>query len=437
VPEEIRLSLEAVIPSDVGPLLGLDDGQWARDLVDLTDAISAELSRDLAEFGELREEAFAEGRDALVQRYGRIVKNLESQELLGFLARNNVLPKYGFPVDTVDLRTIYADPGRGADVELSRDLATAIYEYAPGAQVVAGAQLWTSGGVYRLPGRDLVRRHYLVCDGCGLYRESVDELDPVCPACGHTSLGTRPEYMQPAFGFVAARGTKPPGMSPPIRSWQGSTYVLRMSDEVEERSIRLKSGSRIDLAYGARGELVAVSEGASRAGFWICDWCGWGDSVARLPRPQRSHQHLLKSGECRGPLSRVSLAHRYQTDLLRLSGREGAGLFSSPSVLYAVLEAASRELEISRDDIDGTVSRGTDNIPALVLFDTVPGGAGNVLRIAGQFISVLRRAYEVVSDCECGPETSCYACLRNFRNQRFHDVLTRREAEGMLEPLVG
>jgi hypothetical protein len=56
---------------------------------------------------------------------------LELQELLGFLGQHNILPKYGFPVDTVDLRTIYADSERGADTRLSRDLRMAIYEYAP------------------------------------------------------------------------------------------------------------------------------------------------------------------------------------------------------------------------------------------------------------------------------------------------------------------
>jgi hypothetical protein len=85
---------------------------------------------------------------------------LELQEFLGFLGQHNILPKYGFPVDTVDLRTIYADSERGADIRLSRDLRMAIYEHAPGAQVVAGGRLWTSGGIYRMPGRDLVQRHY-------------------------------------------------------------------------------------------------------------------------------------------------------------------------------------------------------------------------------------------------------------------------------------
>lgn len=436
VPDEVRRALEAVIPEDVAKRIGVLDGTWVEDLAELLDDIEAEFRRDLDEFGRLREEAFEQGKDYLVQRYGRIVNNLESQQLLGFLANHNVLPKYGFPVDTVELRTIYADATNGLDVELNRDLATAIFEYAPGSQVVAGGRLWTSGGVYRLPDRDLVRRYYRACNGCGYYDEAVDELEPTCRACGIEVKGRPRQYVLPVYGFVAARDAKRPGMTPPIRSWNGATYVLRKADEVNEESVTLGDGSLLELAYGPRGELVAISEGAAGAGFWICDWCGWGNARANIPKPPKAHPHLLKGRECSGPLSWVSLAHRYQTDLLWLMGNQRR-LFSSPSVLYALLEAAARELDIDRDDIDGTLTNREDNRPALVLFDTVPGGAGNVLRIADDLGRVLRRAHAVVSTCECGPETSCYACLRNFRNQRFHDVLSRQQAEALLAPVVG
>lgn len=434
VPGDIQRALEAVIPRDVAHRIGVPDQSWVDELFELIDDITAEFRRDVEQFGELRQQAYDEGKDFLVQRYGKIVNNLEGQQLLGFLANHNVLPKYGFPVDTVQLRTAYADTAKGSDVELDRDLATAIFEYGPGAQVVAGGQLWTSGGVYRLPNRDLVRRYYRVCGVCGHYDEAAGALPPSCQACGAMSSGDR-QYVQPAYGFVASRNVKKPGMAPPVRSWNGATHVLRMADESRERSVRLPDGSWLDLACGPRGELVAISEGVAGTGFWICDWCGWGDSVSRSS-PPRSHPHLLRNNDCNGPLARVSLAHRYQTDLLWLTAGP-PDLISSPSVLYAILEASARELEIGREDIDGTLTTRDDNRPALVLFDTVPGGAGNVLRVADDLERVLRRAHDIVSSCECGPETSCYACLRNFRNQRFHDVLSRQEAQVLLSPVVG
>jgi hypothetical protein len=66
--------------------------------------------------------------------------------------------------------------------------------------------------------------------------------------------------------------------------------------------------------------------------------------------------------------------------------------------------------------------------PAVVLFDTVPGGAGGALRTAKSFGVVLATALAWMARSECGEETSCYGCLRNFRNQAFHNQLRLGDA---------
>jgi len=38
--------------------------------------------------------------------------------------------------------------------------------------------------------------------------------------------------------------------------------------------------------------------------------------------------------------------------------------------------------------------------------------------------------------CGCGEETSCYGCLRNFRNQFFHDNLKRGLAKKFIEDIL-
>ena len=54
----------------------------------------------------------------------------------------------------------------------------------------------------------------------------------------------------------------------------------------------------------------------------------------------------------------------------------------------------------------------------LVVLDT-----SNVLQ--KELVPVFKGAYQHVdSDC-CGAETSCYECLRNYRNQPYHDELQR------------
>ena len=52
------------------------------------------------------------------------------------------------------------------------------------------------------------------------------------------------------------------------------------------------------------------------------------------------------------------------------------------SALYALDEGPLESLEISRDDIDGALAWSADLHRSIVLFDTVPGGAGAAKRIA-------------------------------------------------------
>lgn len=440
VPEGITRSLQRVLPLEVQRAIGLETGAWAEELCAQLERVRAELSEDVAQFAERRQVAFDAGKDTLAAMYGRTIATLRDRPLIGLLANRNILPKYGFPTDTVELRTIYSGDPVGRKLELSRDLSSAIYEYAPGAEIVAGGKLWTSGGVYRLPGKELLGRYYLVCQECALYRESKDDdLDPVCPSCGMVAKGTKRSYRTPLFGFVALPKPKKPGMVAPQRSWNGATYVLSPGADTSENTWGLANGITVETRAGERGELITISEGRNGAGFRICEWCGWGTAAGgKMPE---SHPHLVKNGaECSGPLAWHSLAHQYETDLLEVTFSPAPGMPGTQgewrSVLYALLEGASDSLDISRDDIDGTLYPKPGRNTSLVLFDTVPGGAGGALRIAKSFDVVLATALARMDRCECGPETSCYGCLRNFRNQPFHDQLRRGDALAFLERLV-
>ncbi len=436
VPEEITGALRRVLPAVVQDEIGVETGKWAEEFCNLLEEVRAELAADVDSFEERRQRAYDERKDHLVEQYGRTINTLTGRQLIGLLANRNVLPKYGFPTDTVELRTAYGGDPVGRTLDLSRDLSSAIYEYAPGAELVAGGRLWTSGGVYRLPDRELVGSNYAVCPECFHYQESDDELDPVCPSCAAPRRGARRSYCIPEFGFVAKRATRNPGLVAPRRSWNGATYVLSLAAEVEERTWLLASGGTAVTRAGARGELIAISEGPNGSGYLICDWCGWG--TPNTPRRPSSHLHLLRDRQCTGPLRLRSLAHRYETDLLEITfDRLPAPRPSIPqwrSLLYAILEGASECLDISRDDIDGTLYPKAGRQIALVLFDAVPGGAGGAVRIARSFLDVLSAAYRRVARCDCGEETSCYGCLRNYRNQPFHDDLRRGDALHFLTP---
>ena len=66
------------------------------------------------------------------------------------------------------------------------------------------------------------------------------------------------------------------------------------------------------------------------------------------------------------------------------------------SLTYALLQGASRALQIERRDLDGVLFPRRTEVGAweqtIVLYDNVPGGAGHVKRIQEEFPLVLEEA---------------------------------------------
>ncbi|WP_261720067.1 DEAD/DEAH box helicase [Streptomyces sp. FZ201] len=442
VPESVTASVRRVLPQSVQDEIGVESDAWVGELDRLLRAAQQILEQDVTAYTERRDQAAAARKYRLAEMYQKVIHTLTKRDLLGVLANRNVLPKYGFPVDTVELRLPQDGGAVAGQLELTRDLSAAVHEYAPGAEIVAGGRLWSSAGVYRLPDRELVSRYYTVCGACGRYAEATEPVDPTCTACGTVSTAAPRRYVEPVYGFVAARGPqRRPGQTPPRRSWYGDVHMSTDTADLTDGVTVFPSGHTTAWSAGARGEMVVVSEGPAGAGYEICDWCGWGRPHARATGRRGGHPHLLKDTPCTGPLRVVSLAHRYQTDFLQIHLDPLTALSAPPqqlrSGLYALLEGAATHLEISRDDIDGTVHTGTDGMPSLLLFDTTPGGAGNVIRVGDRLAEVVDAALSRVGGCECGPESSCYACLRTFRNERFHELLSRQEAVALLGALAG
>ena len=78
---------------------------------------------------------------------------------------------------------------------------------------------------------------------------------------------------------------------------------------------------------------------------------------------------------------------------------------------------------------------------SLILYDATPGGAGHVKRITEEdiFKEILQETLRMMTQCDCGGEemdTSCYSCLRSYRNQKFHDILQRGHVVRLLEKVL-
>jgi ATP-dependent helicase YprA (DUF1998 family) len=108
------------------------------------------------------------------------------------------------------------------------------------------------------------------------------------------------------------------------------------------------------------------------------------------------------------------------------------------STLYALLRAASLVLDIESTDVSGCLYASNIKMQySIILYDRVPGGAGHVHRISSDedvFQSVIQRAYILCRDCDCSP--SCYKCLRDYYNQKDHNILNRKAVVDFLSPYL-
>ena len=443
-PADVGQALDRIVPTPVGTELELEDWGWVEALVESREEeptfgwlarAGDEIRSDAIVLDELIDEAAAEQKFRRADGLKSVRQAVLRKFMLGFLASRNVLPKYGFPVDVVDLHLSRSGDARAAKLDLSRDLTMAIADYAPGARTVAGKALWESRGLRVRQDQRWPTYGWAVCDECGAFRHGLEEIPDGCPSCGAQEATLRGKFAIPIFGFVGESVREAPGERRPRRQATMHTFFGSYRQEQPEFE-PADDGLRLLKRFSRQGLITVVNSGPAGRGFRICERCGYGEAIIS-GKAKRSHQDIRRGpgNECRGTMHALQLGHEYLTDVLELQPEDPIAADSARSALYALLEAAPL-LDVARDDISGTLHYAAPERPSIVLFDAVPGGAGHARRLGEQLPTLLDAARARVADCDCGEETSCYSCLRSYSNQIFHDSLSRRAALEALQVMA-
>ncbi len=466
-PDDLAAAVARITPEEVAEELGIHTWRWVQDLMDdeggadrehygwLARAIK-EIRSDLeeidAEIGEtarrirdLSDQNLNNQAAAQTRRQAALYKvkaTLESRRLIDHLATRVVLPKYGFPVDVVTLDVWRQGDGDASGLDLSRDLRMGITEYAPGSKLVADKAIWESTGLRILPGKALVGYRYAECEACGSFSTRIDAADndeespELCQGCGRAFATGK--FIVPQFGFIGRRSNEQPGEAQPPRAGRSQFYFSDYAGDVPGiEEIRI-GRSRVQAQFSRQGRITVINTGPAERGFRVCLSCGHTEpTVAQAtPNAPAPHHRPGTSRECSGLLRVRHLGHQYLTDVVELDLMAPMSVTQARSTLYALL-AATPALGIPTEDVDGTLGPTSSyNRKTLVIFDTVPGGAGHVKCVRDNLQRLLEAAYEIVNGCSCAKRTSCYGCVRSYRNQEFHDQLTRGEAEAVLGGLL-
>ena len=421
----LRDSLRRIVPENIHEETGLASDSWIDKITGPESRFSyveAEVCADYRAMVKAKDTLIKEQPPKWTTKVGQLerrMKTIAGERTLNFLSRKAVIPKYGFPVDVVELDTRPQDGYATTGVSLQRDLSQAIAEYAPGGKVIANKREWKSCGVTVFPGKALPVRYYQYDDARN-FTQSDEGSVP--------SSGSSRKYLSPIFGFVT------PLFEPPKephgraqRLYTTRPFFQGFGDDARPET---KTILGVHVTEARPGTLVILCEGRNREGFFICPSCGTHMTV-----PKGEHKSPSDS-VCSGTLGRFSLGHELVTDVVRLQFPQLTGEWDAYSVAYAVLLGAAETLDVPDTDLNVTITGGSEaGESAIVLYDNVPGGAGLVAQLEREsiFDEMLRNARERVRG-DCGCDSSCYGCLRSYRNQFAHPHLDRKRASEVLRP---
>ena len=409
-------ALLRIVPPSLHDTLELEKQGWVAQITGSESRLAeatTEVCDEYLAMGRLRDRCV---EDEQYWRAGRVrdrMRTISDESAVSFLARRAVIPKYGFPVDVVELHT--GTTKEGDSVELARDLSLAIAEYAPGNSVIANKLEWKSCGIRMIVGRQPRVRGYDYDEVTG-FRSEPDVQS------GSPLARYRYKYLVPEFGFVTPFWDKP--MAPERRRQRlfSTRPFFRGFADPSSCAVEMQlCGVRVTEAVP--GELVVLCEGRRRDGFLLCDVCG-----AHKKAPDREHK-TPEGAKCAGIFRRFSLGHELTTDVVKVRFAESLSQWDLYSVGYALLLGAADTVAVPERDLNVTLAPD-----AIVLYDDVPGGAGLVAQLTSEssFRRVLERARDRVAG-GCGCDRSCYGCLRSYRNQFAHVHLDRRVALKVLE----
>jgi len=398
-----------------------------------------------------------------------VCKEKMSGDLSSTLATSGYLPMHGMPTQ---VRNLFTSP-TNADNSIDRDAIIALSEFAPGAVQVKDKRLHTvvgvvnyrktrSGRTIELPNpigdlNDI--QFYGMCSSClSLSPNAQNALS--CPVCSEVD-----NFM--AMPLVFPEGYRTDFISRPYQ--QISELVPRASQpkvllpenlpEVKNLSFRARSGNAEVFAINNNDEegfQFGENHAPNKSG-------GMRLSPGLVVDPtylKSIHKrNFFTSGNFSPkPELRVGIAARRRTDVLTIGlEKPPVGLFlpagetkiksAWASLGFILKKHATHLLDIGFDELDvgiHTVNRDNDVAYEIFLADTLENGAGYTSWLSenlNDFLSsALAELPKYTSHADAKKQScdaSCYGCLRDYSNARWHPILDWRSGMDLLTILMG
>ena len=395
-----------------------------------------------------------------------------TEGLLDRLLYCGKLPRYAFPTDVATFHVFDLDRSSRFRPIMrfapQQGLSTALTQYAPGKQVWISGKCYTSGAIYSVHPSERYRaweskRIYMECRECGF--ASTYPIDQAsrnetrdCQACGgEQAFGPGHYWLRPP-GFahpVDAEELTSPDDMPEVSYATRAKLTMNTPDDkaawqaINERARVLRS----------RQHLLVSNTGPRNRGYTYCTQCGRIEaSTERSPSVTGPHRKPYPDDDnrqnCDGthPSRHIVLGTDFITDIALFSMRVEPPISLRPghtstavalrTLSEALAKAACQLLELEPGELmaeyrpaltaAGKIGREAE----IFLYDTLPGGAGFSAELAEFGVDLFQVALTLLKACPENCESSCYRCLRSFKNKIEHSLLDRHIGAQLLEYLL-
>lgn len=396
-------------------------------------------------------------------------KKRHSEEyLLRDLANYGFLPGYGFPtalvtfnnqtVGTKDKGEFQREDNRQFRADLpTRDMVTALREYAPGSDIVIDGSVYRSAGItlnWHVPqphesaakSEVQLMRFFWHCDQCGSSGTTAALGNAKkCKTCDSEIKANHiVEYIEPAgfsvdfYGEVTNDISKQKFIKPekPVISAEGHWSPLK-----NPNLGRFRTSDHGRLFYHSKGEFGT--------GYALCLSCGRAEPMAEdgeFPSnlmPKKEHHKLISKGDsrhCSGSdhewslKKGISFGFESFTDVLEIQLKDLDERWLNNSIVANTLAVAFRnsiaeELGVQASELGATVehvkNEDGEHTYSLFIFDENKAGyCSNIESIIDSVFSQL--SSNLACDLNC--DSACPSCLLDFEHRHEMDSLNRIEA---------
>ena len=457
-------NLASRLPADKALHIALKGQALINAFLDIVINFVREVSERWTSYQEKKDEEFKGGNATAAARWEQYSKKYMNQFLVNELSRRGMIPTYSFPVNSLTLEVTSGKQNYGykeAGIALTRDASMGISEYAPGAEVVANGRIWKSAGLAYYPRQFTPLQFHTVCTECnyvdiGIARE---DMQKECSRCGNLSERIR-SFIEPT-GFITAyedRKGKDMGM---YRKRQRPADEARLISQAPPSAFETSDFQYIQTAlmrahrqedHDIAGTMFIVNRGPYGMGYHQCLRCNFFEPATAPKKLKKAHKNPRTGYPCDSYLEiPIDLAHTFHTDirLLRFTvplkvvrKEEAKDQVSYDAFCRTLTEAlrfgAARLLHIQMGEIRGTYRIFNNQYVEIVLYDTVPGGAGYVYNL-GQpkypLTALIEKAVELL-ECTDKCSESCRSCLCDYSNQRYWDLFERQPVLVWLKELM-